>query len=523
MSYERVGPPGANAAIAAGHPATVDAATRVLAEGGNAFDGALAAMCAACVAEPLLASLGGGGFLMAQRAGGEAVLYDFFVNTPRRHGEPEEIEFFPVDCDFGPATQEFHIGLGATAVPGAVAGLCAAHEDLAVLPLERIVAPAVELARGGVRLRPFDAYAGGVLAPILTSSETLAGLFQRRDGAPLAAGDTLVQPELAETLEAIAEGGATPFYEGEFARRLAAFSADHGGQIGEADLGEYRVIRRQPLERPYRDARILTNPPPSSGGLLIAFALGLLDSLPAERPDAPDWLRLLARSMALTNSARVEARIHETDETQDPAARLLDPELMKLYAERLVGRASTARGTTHISVVDAAGNAAAISLSNGEGCGRMLPGTGIHLNNILGEEDLNPAGFHCWQPGQRIASMMAPTLIDLPAQGVVALGSGGSNRIRTAIQQVVVNLVDHGMSVKDAVAAPRIHVERDLVSVEPGVPQAALDALAHEAEHLKCWPECNMFFGGVHVARRDADGGLSAAGDPRRGGAATTV
>lgn len=517
------GPRPTQAAIAAGHPATVDAAADVLGAGGNAFDAALAAMCAACVAEPLLASLGGGGFLLAQPAGGGAVLYDFFVNTPRRHRDPGEIEFYPVACDFGPATQTFHIGLGAMAVPGAVAGLCTAHGELGRLSLRCILAPAIELAREGVALRPIDAYAGRVLTPILTSSEALARHFRRPDGMPLAPGDTLVQPELAETLEAIAEGGSAVFYEGAFARDLAALSAAEGGQIDETDLGEYRVVSRRPLECRYRDALILTNPPPSSGGLLIAFALALLDQAHALPRESPARLGRLARSMALTNAARVEAAIHADEASGDPAARLLDPALVTLYTERLLGRASTARGTTHISVVDGEGNAAALSLSNGEGCGRVLPGTGIHLNNMLGEADLNPAGFHRWQPGTRIASMMAPTLIDLPDHGVIALGSGGSNRIRTAIQQVVVNLVDDRMSAEEAVEAPRIHVEDGLASLEPGFADAAAKAVAREAERAAPWPERNMFFGGVHVAGQDRSGRLSAAGDPRRGGVARIV
>ena len=513
-------------AVAAGHPETAGAARQVLADGGNAFDAVLAAMAAATVAEPLLCSLGGGGFLMAQPAGAPATLYDFFAETPRRPPDDSEaLDFRAVEVDFGPATQEFHIGLGAMAVPGAVRGLCTAHRALATRPLAELLRPAVRLARDGVPLREFDAYAGRVLTPILTASPALAATFRRPDGAPLATGDRLLQPELADTLERLGDEGDRPFYEGDLAERLAAFAAEHGGLVDAEALGRYQVAARAPLTRRYRGAEVLTNPPPSTGGLLIAFALELLAAHePLPPHGAPGQLGALARAMELTNRARLEASLHDADDDADAAAaRLFDPALLQRYRAELLGRPACDRGTTHISVVDGAGNLAAMTLSNGEGCGRTLPGTGIHLNNMLGEEDLHPQGFHRWPPATRIASMMAPSLLRLPDGAIAALGSGGSNRIRTALLQVASNLVDHAMPLDAAVAAPRLHVERGLVNVEPGYGEDAVAAAAAQGERLKRWPEANMFFGGVHAVHRSADGTLAAAGDPRRGGAAEAV
>ena len=189
----------------------------------------------------------------------------------------------------------------------------------------------------------------------------------------------------------------------------------------------------------------------------------------------------------------------------------------------MAGRPRCARGTTHISVADGFGNLAAVTLSNGEGCGHAWPGTGIHLNNMLGEEDLHPDGFDAWPTDTRIASMMAPSVLELGCGRQVAFGSGGSNRIRTALLQVASKLVDHGLSAAEAVEAARLHVERGLVSIEPGFAEDAIAAAAAEGDRLNRWPDRNMFFGGVHAVERHPDGRVTGAGDPRRGGVAAVL
>lgn len=517
----------AKGAVAAGHPATAEAAGEILAAGGSAFDAVLAAMCAAAVAEPVLASLGGGGFLLAAGPETEATLFDFFVETPLQRRPAAEVEFFPIEADFGPTTQEFHIGLGAMATPGFVHGLFAVHRRLGRLPMTEILRPAVELARQGVRMRESEAFIFQVVAPIFTASEAARALYCGRDGL-LCAGEALVQAELADTLEALGREGDRLFYEGEIGAAITRFCAEQGGQITGEDLARYGTEQRPPLERRYRGARILSNPPPSTGGILIAFCLDLMAGLePAPAAfDDPRRLAALTRSMALTNQARIEARLHEAmgeAEEAAAAARLFDPQLLARYRREVQGRPKALRGTTHISVVDAAGNLAALSLSNGEGCGRILPGTGIMLNNMLGEEDLNPRGFHAWPEGVRLASMMAPSLAYLEDGRIAALGSGGSNRIRTAILQVLLNLIDFGRAVAEAVHSPRLHVERGVGNLEVGLPEAAVEAARGEVEALKIWPPENLFFGGVHAVTRDGGGGLEAAGDPRRGGVGRVV
>lgn len=517
-------PGSAKGAVACGHPATAAAAQEILEDGGNAFDAVLAGFCAATVAEPLLCSLGGGGFLLARRAEGPALLYDFFVETPLRRRPAREVDFYPILADFGTATQEFHIGLGAIATPGAIRGLFDAHAELGSLPMTRLVAPAARLAREGVTLRPVDAFLFQVIAPILIARPEGRALFTRPVGALLAAPDVLRQVELADTLEALAREGPALFHEGELGQRLTADCRDQGGQITMADLAAYRTIKRQPLERHYRGSRILTNPPPSAGGILIAFALELLAQTDLGRLGfgTAAHLELLARVMELTNRARVESRLHEAGAAAG-AEHLFDPELLARYGAEVAGQPASNRGTTHISVVDAAGNIAALSISNGEGCGYMVPGSGIMMNNMLGEEDLNPHGFHAWPEGRRMSSMMAPTVAYGADGSIAAFGSGGSNRIRTAILQVLLNTIDFGQGIAEAVAAPRLHFENGVANLEDGFDKALGAALQGPERQVVFWAPHNLFFGGVHAVRRDAEGRLDATGDPRRGGTAAVV
>jgi gamma-glutamyltranspeptidase/glutathione hydrolase len=206
--------------------------------------------------------------------------------------------------------------------------------------------------------------------------------------------------------------------------------------------------------------------------------------------------------------------------------RLLAPELVARYRAGIMGRAAAPRGTTHVSVVDGDGMAAALSVSNGEGCGAILPGTGIMPNNMLGEEDLVPGGWHSWAADSRLSSMMTPMAVSWPDGAVAVMGSGGSNRIRTALAQVLVNLLDRGMPLADAVEAPRLHVEAGAppaVDFElPGLAEADREAILAAWPEARAWDTRSMFFGGAHAAFRDAHGNVHAAGDPRRDGVGLT-
>jgi len=507
----------AKGVIAAGHPVTVDAAAEILSDGGNAFDAALAGLFVSFVPEVVLSSIGGGGFLMAQPAGDRHPrLYDFFAQTPRRKRPESELDFYAIEADFGPAIQEFHIGAGSSAAPGVVQGLFRVHHDLCQLPMSRIVEPAMRAAREGVVMTKFQAYLFTIVAPILTAGEEARACFAP-SGRLLEGGEIFRNPGFAETLEGLGREGARLFTEGEIARAIVDQSDKHGGHLTMEDLKGFEVHLRRPLIWRHRGAEVALNPAPAASGPLIAFGLALIERLrPQGAPGALD----LARVMAETNHVRAA-------EAADLSA-VTGGGVIARHFEALSGHAEVTRGTTHISVIDAQGNAAAVSVSNGEGNGKMVGEFGFMLNNMLGEEDLNANGFHRWRPGTRLSSMMAPTLIREEEGAVTAMGTGGSNRIRTAILQVALNLIGRGLDLERAVAAPRIHVEKSgKLSYEAGpwaelYREEELGDLARAFEDVEAWPERNVFFGGVHAARA-LRGGFEGAGDPRREGASLVL
>jgi gamma-glutamyltranspeptidase/glutathione hydrolase len=306
------------------------------------------------------------------------------------------------------------------------------------------------------------------------------------------------------------------FYRGDWGQQLARDSLERGGHLTLNDLSGYRVERRNPLQFTYRGAKCLINPPPSPGGCLIAFTLGLMADLlpPATRWGEPDHVRALLQALRATTLMRAET-------ATEPGAmeRLLDAESLARWRAEVQWHSLFSRGTTHISVADTEGNLASLSASNGEGNTYVLPGTGIILNNMLGEEDLNPAGFHQWREGSRLASMMAPLIAQAADGSLLALGSGGSNRIRSAIMQVLVNILDFGLPLAAAVKAPRLHLEGEKLSMEAGYGQDALHVLREKLANIHTWPSQNLFFGGVHTVRVTPSGEFEGAGDPRRDGA----
>lgn len=515
----------AKGTIAAGHELTVQAAEHILRVGGNAFDAILAAHFAACAVEPVLASLGGGGFMLAQKHNSRPLIYDFFVQTPRCRRPADELDFRPITADFGPAQQEFHIGQGTIATPGSVKAIFVIHRDLCSLPLKELTAPAIQFARDGVKVNRLQAYIFSIVNPIYTSTPEARKIFcNKSSGArSLAEGEVILQPDFADTLEILTIEGDDLFYRGEIARSIVQSCQDGGGHLTLPDLETYQVIRRQPLSLYYRGAQILINPPPSSGGILIAFTLELLNAIDPKswKFGSAAYLRLLAEAMALTNEARTNLMVG-SDSSHTEITRLLENSYLQSYRMRLAGYAQTQRGTTHMSVMDAKGNMASMTVSNGEGCGSIVPDTGIMLNNMLGEEDLNPQGFHQWTENQRMSSMMAPAMIRQPDGTLIASGSGGSNRIRSALLQVFINLIDFGMDIDAAVHSPRIHLEGEKLSIEGGFKVNEIEQLiSHYPEH-EIWSELNLFFGGVHTVKNGPKG-FSGVGDPRRGGVGRVV
>ena len=486
--------------VAAGHPLTADAGAQALRAGGNAVDAALAAMAASFVTEPQLTGLGAGGYMLVAEPGAEPALLDFFVAAPGEGADSSaRAPLVAAEVFFEAAAQVFHIGAAACGVYGTPAGICEAHRRYATVPLAELVAPAVALARAGVEINEQQAYIFNLLQPITASSPEARAKYWVGDHAAQE-GDVLADPELADTLERLGAEGAAPFYAGDIAESACACVAERGGMLTLADLAAYETTPRAPIRVGYRGHDVFTNPPPSAGGLLIAYVLGLLD----REPGPPSQARLVA--------AMEEAHRARTPEFLEGLGR---PGFLEEFMGSHLG------STTHISVLDGEGRACAVTCTNGEGSGVIVPGTGIHLNNMMGEEDLSPLGFFTHPPGRRLPSMMAPTVVARDGEVELALGSAGSNRIRSAILQVILGVIDRGLSLVDAVEAPRVHWENGIVYAEPG---AHADALAAERWELAYFRDLNVFFGGAQAVRRDpASGELAGAGDPRRGGAVVTA
>jgi gamma-glutamyltranspeptidase/glutathione hydrolase len=471
-------------AIAAGHPTTAQVGAEVLRRGGNAVDAAVAACFASWIAESPLTGPGGGGFMLVHRARDRTSrLFDFFVSVPGGGADPAAMETLDIDFSSG-AVVPYWIGPASAAVPGVPFGLEAAWRQLGSRPWRELVEPAIALARDGVVLNEPQAYLHELLDGILRSRPEGKVIYS------VGLGERVRIPELADTLEQIADHGSAPLYTGEIARAIAA-TATH---ITPDDLAGYRVIRRRPVYGAFRGAEFLSNPPPSSGGILIAYGLRLLDAW--GRADAP----------------AVIAAMREQAEARNGTF------LADLYrgglARKLIGKVDAPSLTTHIAVVDEQRNAVSVTCSTGSGSGVFVPGTGIHLNNMLGEVDL--LGRH--RPGSRLTSMMAPSMALAGGTPRLVLGSAGSARLRGAIMQVAINVLAHGMDVRDAVEAPRIHWEQGVVHAEPGADVAAL-----EDEHdVTQWKRRDLYFGGVQAVEVRA-GELAAHGDPRRGGVGIVV
>jgi gamma-glutamyltranspeptidase/glutathione hydrolase len=515
---------GEKGVVAAGHPLTARAGADVLRAGGNAVDAAVGAMLVSFVAEPLLTGLGAGGYLLLAGGGWEPALLDFFVEAPARATDGSAAELRAIDVSFGDAAQVFHIGPASCGVYGTPAGVCEAIARWGTVPLEELAAPAAALARAGVALNAGQAYVAEILAELLLSTAECAALWAPA-GRVLREGEVLRNPALGDALERLGRDGASPFYTGDVAAAVSGWLGARGGSVTGAALASYRALVRAPVRVGYRDRAVLTNPPPSAGGTLLAYALGLLD----RRPGPPALAEIVA-AMAAAQGERTPEFVEGLGE---------DGFLERFLSSRLgagggagsgggaggrpgadggaAGDAGHLGATTHISVLDGEGRACSVTCTNGEGSGVVVPGTGIHVNNIMGEQDLNPLGFHRHPAGRRMPSMMAPSVV-LGGAGEVelVLGSAGSNRIRSALLQTIVGVVDHGMDAREAVGAPRVHYEQGAVYAEPGIP---LRELAAPGREVVAFHGLNLFFGGVQAVQR-RDGVLLGAGDPRRGGVA---
>ena len=496
-------------AVAATGPASAEAALAATAAGGNAVDAAIAAMVAAMTTEPGIVSVLGGAFVTVWPAGGEPETIDGNVEMPGR-GLPVErlgTGLREITTSYGGGLT-LYAGHGSVATPGAFAALGVAHDRHGRAPWREVLAPSVHAAREGYRI-------GGAAASYLaiTGDSVFAWdphtppLIRRADGSPLQPGDTATNPDLATTLEQICEEGARSLYTGDLAARIAADSEARGGLVTAADLAAYRAVVRQPVRVRLGDWDLATNPPPSVGGPMLAVMVREL-----AKTRSADWARVVEVQRAVL---RYRLGVHDLslDLEEDGYALL---ERVERYG--LAGL-PTSSSTAHVSVVDSDGTLCAITASSGYGSGATVPGTGMLLNNCLGEPELNRHGLHALPSGTRLASNMAPSVARNDDGSGLAIGSPGADRITTALMQVLHRHCVQGLPLQDAIDAARVHVRflddgsaRVDHEDEPGIVEAAESLGLPTYSH----GQRSMFFGGVGAAALRADGSLQAAGDARR-------
>jgi len=496
--------------VAAGNKTTVNAAMEILKDGGNAFDAAVCAVFTSMTSEYTLTGACGGGVMLAYPKESEPIVFDFFVHTPKRYSV-KNLEFFRIEIDFGPASQFFYIGKGSVAVPGNTIGLLHIHSRLGSLPLSRILEPAIRTAKSGAIINNAHEYLFKILDPILSHTKTGEILF-RPNGKTIKAGERFNNPDFAKYLEQIIVEGSNFLYRGDLIDKIHDYMGD-GGLLTREDLSNYEVIERTPLKTNFNGKTIITNPMPSPGGTLISFALKIISQkFPGKEIDN----RLLTLVMRLVQTAR--SQIISKKYKIESLTEILSPSYFKRFSDLFDSEISLkpnkekpgSGSTTHISIIDSQGNAASVTTTNGEGCGHIIPGTGIMMNNILGEEDLNPDGFHNWETTKRMETMMSPTIVIGDLGPELVLGSGGSNRIRSAITQVILNKFTKNLTLEEAIQAPRIHLEENIIHCESGINTAKLNFPWSTIHH---WHEKNLFFGGVNAVTP-----TNAVGDTRRSG-----
>ena len=496
--------------VASGHSLVSEAAAIVLKEGGNAFDAVVAAGFASCTVEPALNSLGGGGLLLGHSVDkGQNLFFDFFVDTPGLglQNPVDNPHFFPVTVQFSGSQQDFNVGLGAVAVPGTLKGLLHIHKRLGYMELSEVLAPAIEYAKSHL-LNQKQAYFLKLLDPIMTLSPKGKEIY-RSGGKSLIENNMLMNPELAAFIETVAHDGGRDFYNGDIARAIGKEMAEQDGLLTFDDLNAYEVKEKDPLRVSFRDYELFTSPAPSMGGALIGLSLFLKSQYSRNNPayefGSEDYL------IQTTGLMQEVEKIRESgfSEAKD---------LVNIVSSGVVNKhidtiRMFSRGTTHISIADKKGNCAAVTCSNGEGAGYFAPGTGVMLNNMMGEDDLHPEGFHSSPSGQRVGSMMSPSLLVKGDEVKLVIGSGGSKRIRTAVTQVLGQVVDFKRNLQESVDAPRLHWDGETVQMEPGFAADSVETLKKYAK-VNQWESQGVYFGGVHAVIPGKEG----AADKRRGG-----
>ncbi len=522
---------GTSFAASAGTHYAAEAAAEVYGAGGNAADAAVAAAAAVGVTEPLMSSIGGGGFALVRAPGegtsggsGTAEVIDYYDCMPGKGLPPAAF-----GASGSPTTMilkygagvESIVGAASCAVPGSLRGWELLLRRHGKLTLREALAPAVRLARDGFELCKTSGMWFEVAEEVLRLTDETRKNFYT-NGRVYRTSEEIRFPELAETLQAVGEAGADLFYEGDMARRISSYILAEGGIVTEEDLASYEAIVREPLSFDYNGRTLYTNGPPSAGGPTLAQMMRVISGYDLMSLPDEDYGKILAGAMKYALEDRDRAYT-EISENAAVARHLISEDYVRAQRARIFSGSGSASGdsfgsphTTHLSCVDETGLAVSITASMGYGSGIVIPGTGIPMNNALGEPELNPRGFHALSPGERLISTMSPTILSSPDGDLVSLGSPGASRIPTAVMQALVNVVDHGLPLETAVCAPRLHAERNLLAYESGARKPDISGY----ERVLAYEEPSMYFGGVNAVRRTPEGAFEAAADPRRSGGA---
>ena len=468
-----------------------DAGVSALKQGGNAVDAAITTAFALAVTWPSAGNIGGGGFLVYHGEDGHATTFDFREKAPLAANERMYL-----GLDGNVIDNSNHIGMLAIGVPGTVAGLWKAHQELGSLPWADLVAPAVKLAREGIPMS-YSLYSGFARSKgRFDQYPSTAAKFFKADGSLYELGETWYQPDLAHTLELIQDNGADGFYKGENASRLAGFMADNGGLITEEDLLKYEAVEREPIRGTYRGYDIVSMPPPSSGGVVLVEMLNILEGydLSDMGHNSALYLHVLTESMRRAYADRAE-HLGDPDFNEGmPLERLMD----KDYASNLRGSIDMDQAsksdpngfaepyeseeTTHFSVVDKDGNMVSMTytLEFGYGSGIVVEGGGYLLNNEMGDFNAVPGvtntrgligtAANLVAPEKRMLSSMTPTIVAKDGKPVFTAGSPGGKTIINTTLQLILNVVDHDMNIAESVEAGRIHHQwlPDVTSMETG-------------------------------------------------------
>ncbi len=465
--------------IATGNFESTNAAAEILDQGGNAYDAILAALFMSFVTEPLLSSPGGGGYLLAHPKDQEAKIFDFFAQTPHNKKKDKK-DFYPITGNFGATQQEFHIGMSSAATPGIPAGIFAIHNHYGTMPLIDIADSAIKKAREGTRIDKICAEVIKILTPILKSSCYANAIFSKDNKQLLQRGDFQTNKQLATFIENLAKNPMDWFYFDTPAESIVADMHCHNGLLSMLDFESYQVVIREPLETEVLDWKVITNASPTTGGYLITEQL----------------------KHALNNNS------------DDLNHKLIEA---MIYADKLknMDNFQSSKGTTHMSVIDADNNVASMTVSNGEGCGYVVPNSGFMLNNFLGEEDINTAGFFNFKENTRMASMMSPTILESNGNRI-ALGTGGSNRIKTAMFQAIWHIVAEDKTLDQAINMPRFHYENGVLDIEHGFSNGLVKELTKQYKEVIEWQQRSLYFGGINAVQHGSKN--LAIGDSRRNG-----